>query len=58
MADGVSMGMQTSIVDAYPVKMELLDFVFTGITILLITFVISYRPAVKASNFVLRDNLK
>lgn len=54
----VSMGMQTSIVDAYPVKMNALDFIFTGITILLITFAISYRPALKASRFELKENLK
>jgi lipoprotein-releasing system permease protein len=54
----VSMGMETSIVDAYPVEMQVWDFIFTGITILVITFIISYRPAVKASKFVLRENIK
>ena len=53
----VSMGMETAIVDAYPVKMEVMDFVFTGITIFVITIAISYRPAVKASRFNLRENL-
>lgn len=54
----VSMGMETSIVDEYPVKMQLEDFIFTGITILVITLSISYRPALKASKFILRENLK
>jgi lipoprotein-releasing system permease protein len=54
----VSMGMETSIVDAYPVEMQPLDFIFTGITILIITMAISYRPAVKASKFIVRENLK
>jgi lipoprotein-releasing system permease protein len=54
----VSMGMETSIVDAYPVKMQFLDFVFTGITIIIIAFSISYRPAAKAAGFDLRENLK
>jgi lipoprotein-releasing system permease protein len=54
----VSMGMETSIIDAYPIKMNVLDFIFTGITILLITFAISYRPALKASRFELKENLK
>jgi lipoprotein-releasing system permease protein len=54
----VSMGMETSIVDAYPVKMVATDFVFTGITIMIITFAISYRPAIKASRFDLKENLK
>ncbi|MDJ1471399.1 ABC transporter permease [Cytophagaceae bacterium DM2B3-1] len=43
------MGMESAIVDAYPVKMQLPDFVATGITIALITFVASYFPAVKAA---------
>jgi lipoprotein-releasing system permease protein len=53
----VSMGMETSLVDAYPVKMQVADFVFTGITIIVITFAISYRPALKASRFELKENL-
>jgi len=53
----VSMGMETSLVDAYPVKMEVWDFVTTGITILLITFIISYRPALRASKVSIKDTL-
>jgi len=45
----VSMGMQTAIVDSYPVRMQLQDFVMTGATILLITFIVSIRPAMKAA---------
>jgi lipoprotein-releasing system permease protein len=45
----VSMGMQTSIVDAYPVKMRFGDFAITGFTIALIVFFASYFPARKAS---------
>lgn len=48
----VSMGMQTSVVDAYPVKMRFADFALTGFTILLIVFVASYFPARKASKDV------
>jgi lipoprotein-releasing system permease protein len=54
----VSMGMETSIVEAYPVKMQLSDFVFAAITIFIITFAISYRPASAASRFDIRENLK
>jgi len=54
----VSMGMETSVVEAYPVKMQLSDFVFAAITILIITFSISYRPASAASRFDIRENLK
>jgi len=45
----VKMGMETAIVDAYPVKMQFFDFAVTGITIALITFVASYFPAIKAA---------
>jgi len=53
----VSMGMETSLVDAYPVTMEIWDFITTGITILLITFIISYRPALRASKVSIKDTL-
>jgi lipoprotein-releasing system permease protein len=53
----VSMGMETSIVEAYPVKMQAGDFVSTGITIFLITMLISYRPAVKASKIDIKESL-
>lgn len=45
----VSMGMQTSVVDAYPVQMRIEDFARVGLTIIIIVFVASYFPAVKAS---------
>lgn len=52
-----SMGMETSIVDAYPVKMELMDFTTTGISIVIITIVASILPAIKASQVEIKDNL-
>jgi lipoprotein-releasing system permease protein len=48
----VSMGMQTSVVDAYPVQMRIEDFARVGLTIIIIVFVASYFPAVKASKNV------
>lgn len=45
----VSMGMTTSVVEAYPVTMRLSDFFVTGITIVVITFGSSFFPALKAS---------
>ncbi len=48
----VKMGMQTSIVEAYPVKMRFSDFALTGLTIALITFGASYFPAIKAAREV------
>ncbi|MCB2406451.1 ABC transporter permease [Hymenobacter lucidus] len=53
----VSMGMATSVVDSYPVKMQLSDIVLTGIAIIVITITVSIRPALNASRLALRDNL-
>jgi lipoprotein-releasing system permease protein len=54
----VSMGMQTSVLEAYPVKMELQDFVYTAITIVVITILASYRPAIIATQSNNKDYLK
>src|SRR5690606_7818952 len=43
----VSMGMATSVVDSYPVKLKLMDFVLTGAAIVIITMLVSIRPARK-----------
>ncbi|AIZ62692.1 releasing system transmembrane protein [Hymenobacter sp. DG25B] len=53
----VSMGMATSVVDSYPVKMQLSDIVWTGVAIIIITIVVSIRPALSASKLDVRDNL-
>ena len=53
----VSMGMATSVVDAYPVKMQASDIVFTCLAIIFITLAVSIRPALNASRLDLRDNL-
>ncbi|MBD2770279.1 ABC transporter permease [Hymenobacter sp. BT664] len=53
----VSMGMATSVVDAYPVKMEAADIVFICLSIILITLAVSIRPALNASNLDVRENL-
>ncbi|PIQ47425.1 MAG: hypothetical protein COW03_15395 [Cytophagales bacterium CG12_big_fil_rev_8_21_14_0_65_40_12] len=53
----VGMGLQTSMVDAYPVKLEFIDFIFVGISIALITIVTSYRPAIIASRVEMVKNL-
>lgn len=45
----VSMGMQTAIVTAYPIKIQGTDFVLVGISISLIALLTSYRPAMIAS---------
>lgn len=51
----VSMGMQTAIVDAYPVQMQFSDFLFTALSIILITIVASFRPAVLAARVDVKE---
>ena len=41
----ISMGMQTAIMEAYPVKVELVDVLATAGCVLLITFLASFQPA-------------
>ena len=53
----VSMGMATSVVDSYPVKMQLSDIVFTCVAIIIITLAVSIRPAMNASTLEVRENL-
>jgi lipoprotein-releasing system permease protein len=53
----VSMGMETSIVDAYPVKMKLADFISTAFTLIVITFITSYRPASRAANIDIKSHI-
>ena len=53
----VSMGMATSVVDAYPVKIQAPDLIFTCLSIILITLAVSIRPALNASHLDLRENL-
>jgi lipoprotein-releasing system permease protein len=45
----VSMGMATSLVDAYPVKIIWEDIFFTGAVIVMITLIVSYVPARRAA---------
>lgn len=53
----VSMGMETSVLDNYPVKMEMTDFVYTAICVVVITLIISYRPAIIATRYNSIENL-
>lgn len=53
----VSMGMQTAIVDAYPVKMQFIDFLYTALSITVITFLASYRPATIAARTDIKNFL-
>ncbi len=41
----VSLGAQTSLVEAYPIKRKVSDFVYTVISVVLLTLIAAYRPA-------------
>jgi lipoprotein-releasing system permease protein len=43
------MGMENAIVNSYPVKMKLTDFLLTALVIVSITAIVSFYPAHKAS---------
>lgn len=45
----IKMGMESSIIDAYPVKMQLSDFLLTAVSIIIITLLASYLPAKRAA---------
>lgn len=47
----VSMGMETSITQGYPVKMEFTDFIAAFVVITIITLLISFHPAKLAARF-------
>ena len=53
----VSMGMQTAIIDAYPVKMHFSDFLYTALSITVIALLATYRPAVIAARTEVKDFL-
>lgn len=47
----VGMGMENAIVSSYPVKIKMSDFAYTASMITVITFLVSWYPAHKASRF-------
>jgi lipoprotein-releasing system permease protein len=53
----ISMGTSTTVVTAYPVKLAAWDFVYTSISIILITLISSYIPAVRATKVEVKENL-
>jgi lipoprotein-releasing system permease protein len=53
----ISMGMETSVTQGYPIKVKLLDFVLTLTVVALITTLISLRPAKLASDLVTHNEL-
>jgi lipoprotein-releasing system permease protein len=53
----ISMGMNSSVVDGYPVKLAFLDFVYVFAAMIVVTIAISSRPAALAARFVSVQNL-
>lgn len=53
----ISMGTTTTVVSAYPVELKAVDFVFTAFTIILITLISSYIPAINATRVQVKENL-
>jgi len=53
----VSMGMDTAVVDGYPVKMDITDFLYVFVVMTVVTILISSRPASLASRFASVQNL-
>lgn len=51
----VTLGISSSVIDSYPVKMIWTDFLWTSIAVITITFLASYRPAVIASKVKLTE---
>jgi lipoprotein-releasing system permease protein len=47
----VSMGMESAVMEGYPVKLVFHDILYVVITMCIITFLISYRPATLAARF-------
>jgi lipoprotein-releasing system permease protein len=45
----ISMGMESALVDAYPIRVQWLDFVVVGLCVFLITLALGYKPALEAS---------
>jgi lipoprotein-releasing system permease protein len=44
----VPLGIPNALIDAYPIKMHAMDFVWTAIAVIVITFIASIFPARKA----------
>lgn len=53
----VGMGMENAIVSDYPVKMDPYDFVLTGSVIIVVTLLVSIRPAILAAKSYSIENL-
>jgi lipoprotein-releasing system permease protein len=53
----ISLGAQTSLLEAYPIKRKMSDFIYTTVGVVLMTLVASYRPAQLASSVKVDEHL-
>ncbi len=51
----VALGIQTSVVDAYPIKQVFNDFLYTGLSVMVITLMAAYKPAQTAAKITTRE---
>lgn len=54
----VPLGMETSLVKSYPVRIEGMDFLVTSIIIVVMTSIASFLPALKAAKVEIMDHIK
>jgi lipoprotein-releasing system permease protein len=54
----VPLGMETSLVKSYPVRIEGIDFLVTSIIIVVMTSIASFLPALKAAKVEIMDHIK
>lgn len=53
----LSLGMSTSLIEAYPVKRELTDFIYVFLGVCITTVIASYRPAMLATQVNIKEHL-
>lgn len=54
----ISLGIPNALIDAYPIKMELFDFIWTTLVVVIITFLASIFPAYKAVQITFNSSFK
>jgi lipoprotein-releasing system permease protein len=54
----ISLGITNALIDAYPIKMEVMDFIWTALVVVIITFLASIFPAYKAVQITFNSNIK
>ena len=53
----VSLGMQTSLIEAYPIRRQASDFIYTVLSVVVITLMATYQPAQLAAKTAIREHL-